>query len=287
MFIVFNESGTPFQGENVKNDTFYPLTNYVKIGHSSIVSYRKYNGWIMARQFDLIKTDFKEEEKRIFPRFPFSYLTFKGKGDHVFEVKDISFSGMQLLLKEGEVDYQENDQVAGELHWKQASITVLGQIQWVRGKRVGVKFDTRGDFSSSIRDFLSLKNIMKCMRPLHLSREDFDLPASLKYWFRSEGPVELFVWSHQDGELSRYQVIYFKNFIEWEDGIGLKTGEVMTKRDLDTPLFAEDEFIFQIDNEVDRSKLTCARELIESLPEDLLNEGVRNFLIRKIGVKNG
>ena len=41
-------------------------------------------------------------EKRVFPLFPFSSLFFKvDKAGHIFEVKDISHTGMQIEIKDG------------------------------------------------------------------------------------------------------------------------------------------------------------------------------------------
>ena len=59
----------------------------------------------MARHLNLVQSDFEQLEKIVFPRFPFCYLTFKCDeyDTHVFEVKDISQTGMQLALKNGEV----------------------------------------------------------------------------------------------------------------------------------------------------------------------------------------
>lgn len=96
----------------------------------------------MERHLNLIKTDYQEVEKRVFPRFPFSYLTFKA-GDSeskVFEVKDISFLGMQLCLKDGGHDFIPGTEIDGTLHWKGATLKALGNVKWVRGQQLGVAF---------------------------------------------------------------------------------------------------------------------------------------------------
>lgn len=99
------------------------------------------------------------------------------------------------------------------------------------------------------------------MRPIHNSGLEMEMPSNLKYWLRADGPAEIFVWHHNDGEVSRFQVILLDRFLEWEDGKGLKTGEVMGKKDLDTPLVQEDEFLFRFNDQIDEDILSFARAL--------------------------
>ena len=56
----------------------------------------------MEPQLNLIKNVSAKIEKRVFPRFPFSYLTFKGAHcaeGKVFEVVDISLTGMTMEVE--------------------------------------------------------------------------------------------------------------------------------------------------------------------------------------------
>ena len=238
----------------------------------------------MDQKLSLIKTDYQDVEKRVFPRFPFSFLTFKGKEDHVFEVKDISMTGMQLSLKDGGHTYRQEDQVTGELHWKGASLAIIGRVMWVQGSRLGVEFNINDTFDGEIKNFLSIDNIISGMRPVHRNSMDLELPSNLKYWLQADGPVEVFVWRHNDGEVARFQVIMLDNFIEYEDGKGLKSGQVLTKRDLDTPLVKEDEFLFQIDQVLDEDKLSFAQQIVSKLPEGFLPEEAKEFLQVKLGM---
>jgi hypothetical protein len=238
----------------------------------------------MERHLNLIKTDFKETEKRVFPRFPFSYLTFKMNDDEkIFEVTDISHSGMQLSLKDGGHQYKEGETVNGTVHWRSASLKAKGKVQWVSGQRLGVSFEQSNSFEQEVKSFLSIDNIVAGMRPIHQTGMDLEVPTNLKYWIRADGPVEVFVWCHNDSEHSRFQVLMLDNFVEWEDGKGVKTGKVITKRDLDTPLITEDEFIFQIDEGVDMEKIKFAINIVEALPESYLPAETRDFIKVKMG----
>ena len=109
-----------------------------------------------------------------------------------------------------------------------------------------------------------------------------DLPAKLKYWLRSDGPVEIFVWKHPDGELAQFQVLLLENFVEWQDGHGLKTGRIMSKRNVDTPLLDEDEMVFRVDEGVDEDKLQRVRSLVGKIPVELLTGDAKEFLVRKL-----
>ena len=44
----------------------------------------------MASHLNLVENEFSNLEKRIFPRFPFGFITFQAQGHRTFEVKDIS-----------------------------------------------------------------------------------------------------------------------------------------------------------------------------------------------------
>lgn len=238
----------------------------------------------MERHLNLIKNEELELEKRVFPRFPFSYLTFKAdQADLTFQVVDISFTGAQLCLKDGGHQYIPGQNCRGQVHWKGRALSVDAQVKWINGSRIGLAFNTNSTFEKEIRNFLSVDHFVKSMRPLHKLSLDMDLPTNLKYWLQADGPIELFVWRHQDGETARFQMILLDQFVEWEDGHGLKTGKVLTKRDMDTPLFTEDEFLFQLDAQVDQAKLSFAQDVIQRLGPQHLPDEALEFLNFKLG----
>ena len=162
----------------------------------------------MERHLNLIKNEELELEKRVFPRFPFSYLTFKAQqSDLTFQVVDISFTGLQLSLKDGGHKYVPGQNCCGQVHWKGRHLNIDAQVKWVNGARLGLAFNHCAQFDKEIRNFLSVDQFVQSMRPLHRLAIDMDLPAHLKYWLQADGPIEIFVWRHQDGETSRFQMI--------------------------------------------------------------------------------
>ncbi|PIK15550.1 PilZ domain-containing protein [Halobacteriovorax sp. JY17] len=238
----------------------------------------------MDRHLNLIKTDFEQTEKRIFPRFPFNYLTFKNSGNEqfVFEIKDISFTGMQLSLKDGGHSFTSDSDISGILHWQKASLEATGKVKWVSGKRIGVEFHVDDSFDSRVREFLSIDNMIDSLRPIHEFSAGVEMPANLKYWLRADGPFEVFVWRHNDGELARFQFLMMERFVEWEDGVGVKTGRILSKRDLDTPLFTEDELVFSVDEGVNSDAINFAQDILDNIGPEFLPEEARDFLKMKL-----
>jgi hypothetical protein len=239
----------------------------------------------MERRFNLIKSDFEKHEKRILPRFPFCYLTFKSDGtSRVYEVKDISHTGMQLLLKDSSSSEQFDTEssLKGSIHWLGKSLDIAGTVKWNTANRVGVEFLKRREVQERVQSFLGLEEIVKRLKPLHKVSDGLEVPAKLKYWLRSDGPVELFVWQHSDGEVAKFQLLLLDIFIEWEDGLGLKTARILSKRNVDTPLVNEDEWVFKMDMNLDAEKLQKAKDLVSLIPSDLLPSEVQSFLMRQL-----
>lgn len=240
----------------------------------------------MDRHLSLIKTDFAQHEKRTFPRFPFCYLTFKGsngQNGRAFEVTDISHTGMQLRLREGTPQFEKGSSLSGMLHWLGEELTIEGITRWVKEERVGVEFQGTESFYQKLKDFLSTTSFAENLRPLHLSSFGLELPRNLKFWLRTDGPCEVFLWEHPDGEFKEFQVIIMENFIEWKDGEGLRTGRVLSKRDQDTPLVSEDEFVFFMDEQTSVDRVRLAQRLCQQIDESLIDDHALSFLLRKLG----
>lgn len=238
----------------------------------------------MDRHLNLIKTDFEQTEKRIFPRFPFNYLTFKSSGSDslVFEIKDISFTGMQLCLKDGGHSFTAGSDISGTLHWQKASLDAVGKVKWVSGKRVGVEFKVDDTFEKNVQNFLSVENMVDSLRPIHEFSAGVEVPANLKYWLRADGPFEVFVWRHNDGELSRFQFLMMERFVEWEDGVGIRTGRIISKRDLDTPLITEDELVFSLDESVNTAAVEFAQDILSNIGPEFIPQEANDFLKLKL-----
>ena len=71
-------------------------------------------------------------------------------------------------------------------------------------------------------------------------------------------------------------------FVEWEDGAGLKTGRILSKRNVDSPLLTEDEWVFQIDSNLAEEKLGKSKRLVNLISEELLPSEAKSFLSRQL-----
>ena len=238
----------------------------------------------MARHLNLVQSDFEKLEKRVLPRYPFCYLIFKSENssNRVFEVKDISHSGMQLALKSGNSGEREGGSLKGEIHWLGKSLKVQGSVKWAKENRLGVEFSGQATQREAVDGFLKIENFANSLKPLHKEELGLELPPKLKYWLRSDGPVEVFIWRHNDGELSKFQVLIMENFIEWKDTKGLQTGRVISKRDIDTPLISEDEFVFKLDDGIDDDKIGMAKKLLTNVDVDKLSQDALDFMLMKL-----
>ena len=233
----------------------------------------------------LIKTDFEQLEKRVLPRYPLCYLTFKEfqtKDKKVYEVKEISLTGMQLCLKNGEIPYENDDSLEGCLHWVNQSLELKGQVKWVRGNRFGVAFQGGDPLYETIQAFMSHENVARNMKPIPFLELDYDIPNDLNLWLRGDGPSDLFLWKYKDEAISKFQLILMNNFIEWEDGKGLMTGTVRTQRSLDMPLSEKDEVVFKVDEGQDESKVQFAIDVVSKLGTDKLEKDGQDFIMRKL-----
>lgn len=240
----------------------------------------------MKRHLSLVESDFELMEKRVLPRFPFCYLTFKDYKDEeqVFEVKDISNSGMQICLKNGDHAYNLNSDIKGNLSWLGNRIDIAGTVKWSKENRLGVEFLAVKNLKNDLLDFLKIDNFIDALKPIHKVEYGTSLPKNLSYWLRADGPVEIFVWSHSNGELSKFQILIMEHFVEWEDGEGLRTGRVISKRDVDTPLVSSDEFVFNIDQYIDDEKIEKAAHLCLKIKEDKLPSEALDFIKLKLGI---
>ena len=194
---------------------------------------------------------------------------------------------MQLSLKDGAHKYKAGDIVEGRLRWHGDEIIIKGDVKWTTGLRLGVKFAQNKNFKKNIKGYLSPGKIALSLKPIHESEMDIEIPANLKYWLRADGPMEFFIWRHLDGEISKFQIILMEKFIEWADGMGVKTGKLLSKRDLDTPLITEDEFFFQIDEVVEKDGIDFAMNVMDKMNNKLLSLDMIDFIKLKLHVSDG
>ena len=224
------------------------------------------------------KNGVKQLRKRVFPRYPFTFMVFKAD-EKVFQVKDISYRGMQISLKDGEHGISPGDDLTGELHWKGETLAIRLQVKWADEENVGGTFERGQVFEQKIHSFFCVENILKGLRPLHLQEVERGLPANLKYWFKSDGSVEFFVWRGSNKRISSFQGIILDKFFEWEEGRGIWTGRILKHQDLETPLDCQEEFFFEEDATVNPFVVDFAHKVFSQLPREYLTDDDREFIL--------
>ena len=234
----------------------------------------------MSKNLSLIVNSSGVEEKRVFPRFPFCFLTFKpDESSQTFEVRDISSTGMQLCLKDGELNYTHNTDIKGHVHWFGDDLELSGRIKWLEDQRMGIEFSE--DYLENVYQFFSNKNLAPNLKLIQ-SGLGIDLPPKLRSWLHCDGPVDCFIWQHGEGSIESFQFIRFNSFVEWDDKKGLRTGRVLSKRHKETPLVSEDEVIFQIDHKPDIEKIELVKDLIASSKLSIFEIEIAQFIILKL-----
>ena len=73
-----------------------------------------------------------------------------------------------------------------------------------------------------------------------------------------------------------------ETFVEWEDGHGLKTGRILSKRNVDSPLINEDECVFRMDQSAEEEKLNRVKDLVDLIPGELLPTETKTFIARQL-----
>jgi hypothetical protein len=58
----------------------------------------------------------------------------------------------------------------------------------------------------------------------------------------------------------------------------------MSKRDIDTPLITEDEFVIKVDSVIDDNKIDLASALVSHIDDDLLTTQCVDFIKMKLGL---
>lgn len=217
------------------------------------------------------------KEQRILPRFPLHYLTFRGEVKNksvfhrAFEIKDISTHGMQIEQKIGHAEFDKGDALEGQINWYGHKIDVNAVVIWTKGQRCGVKFHLATSAREKLETFLSLDRMTKFLKPLPCHLPDF--PQGLKYWLRSEGPLELLVWEEQRSPVHCLW-IYLNLFVEWSSREGIKTGKIYRQREHDEieVKLIESQFTLLHDHTIDRVKLQAIQQFFKIFPEGLIDE---------------
>ena len=230
-------------------------------------------------------------ERRILPRYSFSYLTFKllHHGEQVkamtFEVNDVSVEGLALETKFFDLqNFKMGDFIHGVLNWAGERIDIKANIQWIKQGRFGIRFVPSKNLNERIRELTSIKLLTNKLKFLHLESEKMTLPQGLCYWIQSEGPLEFFAWKTKSTEvIHRLQIIYWQNYLEWEKGQGWSTGVLQDRHQYGAngPMDSS-ECVVLFDSTLDQRKLKTMKDILSHFPDGAFAKSDQEFLLRKL-----
>ncbi len=243
----------------------------------------------MPRNLSLVKN--REEtsttQSLFIPRFPFGRLVFKGSKDqdcHAFEVCHLTPRGMHLQLKDGGHSYHSNEFLEGKIHLFDQEIEIIGDVVWVQGPHLGLEFRQENQHPDFYKKLFDYKTLLLGMRCLTDSELPYEIPVNLKYWLRSDGLIEIFIWDHRDGEVSKIQMIFLDNYLEWKDALGIRTAKILGKREHETPLNDQDELVLTFHDGFNEEIVRDASSIIKEIQENILPENIHNFIKRKLSL---
>lgn len=235
---------------------------------------------------NLVKNDIKIQTKKIFPRFSLGRLLFRTASDsdrHAFCVHDLGLNKMNIQLKDGGHHYKVGEAIAGVVHLKDEKLKVAGVVLWVKKDCLGLEFSEETRSSGEFRAFCGIENLMQGLKPLQINNDGMnDIPLNLKYWLKSDGGIEIFVWDHLDGEIKEFQIFFLGKFVEWKDGIGVQTGKILFVYDIDTPLNEKEEIGIEYDNQFSPQTVNSAMKIALNISEKCLVKDDLKFLQRKL-----
>jgi hypothetical protein len=229
-------------------------------------------------------------ERRIIPRYSFSYLTFKllHHGEMVkamtFEVNDVSTEGLALETKFFDLqNFKVGDFLHGVLNWAGERLDIKATIKWVSHGRMGLQFRPDKSLFERIKELSSLQMLTSKLKALHAPKYKLNLADDLFYWIQSEGPLEFFAWKKSESSpVHRLQIVYWQNYLEWEKGEGWSSGILKDRRHFGTAGIDTSECLVMFDSILDQKKLKTVKEIISLFPEEMFLKADYEFFLRKL-----
>jgi len=237
---------------------------------------------VIERKLSLVFNDEELSEKRKFPRFPFTALSFKPQDfSHALKVKDISLSGMQCLLVDAPMDVTIGDRIQGKIHWKRNELKIQAKVSWKKESTLGIEFILNRDEEEELRKFLSFEQMAKNTISMFSAHQKNDYSHQLQNWLSADGVFELFVWGDSQLTISHFHILILETLIEWTEDKGFKTGKLKSKRNIETPLYIESECDYILDREFDIAKLHMAFGVIELLSPNQISTDLKSFILNR------
>ena len=90
------------------------------------------------------------------------------------------------------------------------------------------------------------------------------------------------MWIEHHDQFCKFQTLFMENLVEWQEGIGLKTGKLHEDQQWKNPPTERNQFMVKLDQNIDRLKISQICEIIENIPSDKIQESAREFILMKL-----
>lgn len=172
------------------------------------------------------------EEQRVVPRYPLPKEKMKfvfEDCEKVFAVRDISARGLGVsLLEYGEaLLFPEGYHCAAELKLDGAAMTVKVRVARVSAWTVGFVFEElTSEQRERIEAFIDPLHIARSLKKVDQKGAPEAFLRGMAAWYHGDSGTDLFIWNGARGGLNRALFCLGRKYWEWDDSLGVSTGEM-------------------------------------------------------------
>lgn len=242
----------------------------------------------------LITNNRPSELQRVFPHFPYNFLTFRPCAQSTtFEIIEINSNFMDIKIVQKDQRLVAGI-IQGEMHWHGMSIALQGYTKsTIVDSTQRIIFDENS--KKIIIEFLRPENLIQGIRIVDSSfmesSEQHDSTKILKFWLHGAGNLDIYVWANELNEFSQFLIIVGEHFVEWSDsqiGTTLQSGICKKNGIIKTPLNEQIEYVFTFTYPFHAFAVEQAKKIMQLIHFNseriLLPYHVGEFLSRKLSL---
>ncbi|MGZ3649728.1 MAG: PilZ domain-containing protein [Bdellovibrionota bacterium] len=172
------------------------------------------------------------EEQRVVPRYPLPKEKMKfvfEDLEKIFAVRDISARGLGIsLLEYGEaLLFPEGYQCKAELKLDGDILRVKVRVTRVSAWTVGFVFEELTPEQQLLIDaFIDPLHVARSLKKVDQTGAPEAFLRGMSSWYHGDSGTDLFLWNGTRGGLSRALFCFGRKYWEWDEGLGVSTGEI-------------------------------------------------------------
>jgi hypothetical protein len=172
------------------------------------------------------------EEQRTVPRYPLPKEKMKfvfEDLEKVFAVRDISARGLGIsLLEYGEaLLFPENYRCEAELKLDDEMMRVKVRVMRVSAWTVGFVFEELSPEQQAVVDaFIDPLHVARSLKKVEQTGAPEAFLHGMSSWYHGDSGTDLFLWNGPRGGVSRALFCFGCKYWEWDESLGVATGEI-------------------------------------------------------------